>query len=444
MASGGNLGKATFDIQVHLDDLWNGLKQAETRTLATTKNISSSLNSLSSNSQAQFKNIGYSMMQLAYVADDVQYGFRAIVNNIPQLVMGLGGSAGLAGAVGIAAVAVNQLISHWGYLSDAMQAAWSGSTLDQLQAIRDRAEAASKAFDELAKKPTEMEAAGARGVAKAITEGGTGKVLEAVSGGVANDPALAADMTVADKNKLDVVRMHKSPEVARAVEGAIRARMAEENRKKAAELIGQASEPGEKGKQGRDTLLRFAEANPGAFPAGFAGDIARMDPEEMKRQAALERAGELRGANNENMDRQRNKQDRLVDELNQTGRDNAEAAAKERDRNAMLDKRDAEKARLDAEKTRREKEQAAREVDAGAKKARHLGWRVQDLMRDAREPQRAAMSDPASFWKTQQLGMLDRDVPKKQLEVLREIKRLLADNPDMKTVINKAIAAGPD
>lgn len=57
------------------------------------------------------------LLQLGQAVDDVQYGFRAIVNNIPGLVMAFGGGMGVAGAVGIAAVAVNQLINHWDTLT---------------------------------------------------------------------------------------------------------------------------------------------------------------------------------------------------------------------------------------------------------------------------------------------------------------------------------------
>ncbi len=53
------------------------------------------------------------LLQMGYAIDDLQYGLSAVVNNIPQVVMGLGGSAGIAGAVGIAAVAVNLLSKHW-------------------------------------------------------------------------------------------------------------------------------------------------------------------------------------------------------------------------------------------------------------------------------------------------------------------------------------------
>lgn len=45
------------------------------------------------------------LIQLSYIVDDVQYGMRGILNNIPGLVMGFGASAGLAGAISIATLA---------------------------------------------------------------------------------------------------------------------------------------------------------------------------------------------------------------------------------------------------------------------------------------------------------------------------------------------------
>ena len=53
---------------------------------------------------------GQGILQLAFAIDDLQYGLRGIVNNIPQVAQALGLGAGLAGAVSIAAVAVNQLV----------------------------------------------------------------------------------------------------------------------------------------------------------------------------------------------------------------------------------------------------------------------------------------------------------------------------------------------
>ena len=46
--------------------------------------------------QRSMGSLGYSLLMVGQTVDDVQYGFKSIVNNIPQLVMAVGGSAGLA------------------------------------------------------------------------------------------------------------------------------------------------------------------------------------------------------------------------------------------------------------------------------------------------------------------------------------------------------------
>lgn len=57
------------------------------------------------------RNAGMAMLQLGQFADDAQYGIRGVVNNVPGLVASLGGGAGVAGAIGIIAVAGSQLYS---------------------------------------------------------------------------------------------------------------------------------------------------------------------------------------------------------------------------------------------------------------------------------------------------------------------------------------------
>lgn len=63
--------------------------------------------------QNSAKGAGMGLLMLGQMIDDAQYGFRSIVNNIPGVVMSLGGSAGLAGAVAIAGVGINTWINHW-------------------------------------------------------------------------------------------------------------------------------------------------------------------------------------------------------------------------------------------------------------------------------------------------------------------------------------------
>lgn len=70
--------------------------------------------------------------------EDAQYGIRGVLNNIPGLVMALGGGAGLAGALSIAAVAASTLWDKLGGGGDALEK----SGLDKLRemAAQTRAE----------------------------------------------------------------------------------------------------------------------------------------------------------------------------------------------------------------------------------------------------------------------------------------------------------------
>lgn len=64
------------------------------------------------------KNMGQGALQAAYFFDDLQYGIRGIMNNIPGLVMGFGGGAGLAGAMSIAVLAGAKLYEWMGKTED--------------------------------------------------------------------------------------------------------------------------------------------------------------------------------------------------------------------------------------------------------------------------------------------------------------------------------------
>lgn len=64
------------------------------------------------------KNMGQGVLQAAYFFDDLQYGIRGIMNNIPGLVMCFGGGAGLAGAISIAVLAGAKLYEWMGKTED--------------------------------------------------------------------------------------------------------------------------------------------------------------------------------------------------------------------------------------------------------------------------------------------------------------------------------------
>lgn len=85
--------------------------------------------------------IGMAALQMAYFADDAQYGIRGIVNNIPQLLMAFGAGSGLTGVVAIAAVAANQLWQKLGAANTGMS--------DSEKAAEAAAEAQKKLTQEL-------------------------------------------------------------------------------------------------------------------------------------------------------------------------------------------------------------------------------------------------------------------------------------------------------
>lgn len=66
---------------------------------------------------------GMAILELSRGIEDLQYGIRGVLNNIPSLIQQLGGSAGLAGAMSLAAVAAFQLGTKLKAMWDAQKVA---------------------------------------------------------------------------------------------------------------------------------------------------------------------------------------------------------------------------------------------------------------------------------------------------------------------------------
>lgn len=97
----------------------NNVAQAD--ALRNIQELEKRLRSASAGSQKatrSIKNMGQGALQAAYFFDDLQYGIRGIMNNIPGLVMGFGGGAGLAGAISIAVLAGAKLYEWMGKTED--------------------------------------------------------------------------------------------------------------------------------------------------------------------------------------------------------------------------------------------------------------------------------------------------------------------------------------
>lgn len=74
-----------------------------------------------------FSSPGMGLLMLSQTVDDAQYGLRGVVNNVAPLIMAFGGTAGLAGAVTVAAVGVNLLSQAWDKLNNKQELAKSNA-----------------------------------------------------------------------------------------------------------------------------------------------------------------------------------------------------------------------------------------------------------------------------------------------------------------------------
>lgn len=68
-------------------------------------------------------NLGQAALETSRGLEDLQYGIGGVVNNIPSLVMALGGGAGLTAAISLGAVAVNQMVKEWTKVDPAVKEA---------------------------------------------------------------------------------------------------------------------------------------------------------------------------------------------------------------------------------------------------------------------------------------------------------------------------------
>lgn len=116
-------GKGVEEAKQKIDSLNKSTDQLDKGSQKATKSI---------------KNMGQGMLQVAYFMDDVQYGIKGILNNIPGLVIGFGGGAGLAGALSLATLAGAKLYE---WLSDS-----ADKTDDLAKKMKEQSKEAAEAY----------------------------------------------------------------------------------------------------------------------------------------------------------------------------------------------------------------------------------------------------------------------------------------------------------
>lgn len=122
-------GKGVEEAKQKIDSLNKSTDQLDKGSQKATKSI---------------KNMGQSTLQAAYLFDDLQYGIKGILNNIPGLVIGFGGGAGLAGALSLATLAGAKLYE------------WLSSTEEKSVDLTKKLEEEREAFKKLKEEVGEI------------------------------------------------------------------------------------------------------------------------------------------------------------------------------------------------------------------------------------------------------------------------------------------------
>lgn len=197
-------------------------------------------------------NLGLGFLELSRAVEDAQYGFRGVINNIPQLILMFGGSAGLAAAISVSAVALNTFLPKIKEFLDSFRDGALPLAVDQVKALEDRIKELSDKpmrlrveqveLDEAKRKleglkaglaeynrgqnqQSEAEARSGQGVNKALVESDTGLGAieeklraEAESRDAEKQKVIAESQAVMDEASADIDALDKAFDAASASE----------------------------------------------------------------------------------------------------------------------------------------------------------------------------------------------------------------------------------
>ena len=148
------------------------------------------------------RNSSMALLEFSRGFEDLQYGVRGVLNNIPPLVMSLGGGAGLAGVISLAAVSLSML----GNVFD--------TSKDKIKGAGDNADTAKTKLNEAAKAYANFWKSGSEARKEALHEDDS--TLKKLLGGIDNQRKTANDS----------IGLRASLETAQETIGIIRERMA--------------------------------------------------------------------------------------------------------------------------------------------------------------------------------------------------------------------------
>lgn len=115
--------------------------------------VQASTNAAASGGVDAFTRYGQALSQIGYIADDAQYGIRGLVNNIQPLAAGLGLGGGVAGVLGLVAVAASQVYQNWDQIAKLWDAGASERESKRLEKLKETAKEYKEVLEAIAKNP---------------------------------------------------------------------------------------------------------------------------------------------------------------------------------------------------------------------------------------------------------------------------------------------------
>lgn len=211
--------------------------------------------------------------------EDAQYGIAGVLNNIPSLIMALGGGAGLAGALSIAAVGASQL---WKIIGDGSEEA--AETINRLTesatAMKAEFEAAGATIRDkfAADIKTAREAADKELTAwrRSLEAGGKSDRRDDERGGMALDEALGGDALATER---DILNGTPEAEAEAARKEAERLRVQNDTRdrlKRDQESALNNAERAKNGVQAGQAAISQAQGTLAAVPGQRQAEIDRL------------------------------------------------------------------------------------------------------------------------------------------------------------------------
>jgi hypothetical protein len=239
------------------------------------------------------RDFGRAALEASRGLEDLQYGVSGVLNNIPSLIQSLGGPAGLAAGVSIAAVAGKILYDHWNDLTRLFGEGHTKTAAEEMEELRkktsltaDEAERLARADNlkgkvgELRAAKTDEQKAEEAAATHAIAQAGFANVVQGIKQTAPEfietqgDAAKASEIVKKLEAELASVKAHGSedpnaiPRAEQAVNDA-KIDLAKAIDKTAGDIAAAGTLPAEWAGQ-RQKIADLAAKNPAAFAGGDA------------------------------------------------------------------------------------------------------------------------------------------------------------------------------